>query len=57
MIANSESEVLVLRAQDLDRLRKRFPRTALKLFHNLSAILSERLRSMTEMATSEAKEK
>jgi len=43
-----DSEVLGLRMEDLTRLRKRFPRTALKLFENLSRILSERLRATTQ---------
>jgi len=44
VVAEKETEVLRLDADDLERLRRRFPRTALKLFENLSRILSERLR-------------
>jgi predicted RND superfamily exporter protein len=50
VVADCDCEVLSLSASDLLRLRRRFPRTALKLFANLSAILSRRLRDMTERA-------
>jgi hypothetical protein len=52
VVAEDPTEILMLRPEDLVRLKKRFPRTALKLFENLSAVLSERLRSLTVVATS-----
>jgi hydrophobe/amphiphile efflux-3 (HAE3) family protein len=45
VVALTDSEVLALRMEDLTHLRKRFPWTAVKLFENLSRILSERLRA------------
>jgi hypothetical protein len=36
--------LLVLTTADLDRLGRRFPRTASKIFRNLAVILSARLR-------------
>jgi len=48
VVAMTDSEVLGLRMEDLTHLRKRFPRTAVKLFENLSRILSERLRATTQ---------
>jgi hypothetical protein len=47
VIAELPSEVLRLDSQALDRLRKRFPFTAAKLFRNLAAVLSARLRDTT----------
>jgi len=45
VVAAADSELLALSAADLQRLEKRFPRTALKLLRNLARILSERLRT------------
>jgi hypothetical protein len=47
VVANSRTEVLALSADDLDRLARRFPRTALKLLNNVARIISERLRLTT----------
>jgi CRP/FNR family cyclic AMP-dependent transcriptional regulator len=47
VIADTDSEVLVLSADDLLGLERRFPRTALKLHRNLTTILTERLRITT----------
>jgi len=47
VVAESPSEVLRLDSQALDRLRKRFPFTAAKLFRNLAAVLCARLRDTT----------
>jgi predicted RND superfamily exporter protein len=51
VIANDDVEVLELTAADLDRLRRRFPRTANKVLYNLATILSARLRRLTDTAT------
>jgi hypothetical protein len=48
VVAESRAEVLVLSAEDLERLERRFPRTGLKVLHNLATILSQRLRDTTE---------
>jgi predicted RND superfamily exporter protein len=47
VLAEDDTDILMLRPEDLTRLKKRFPRTALKLFENMSAMLSERVRSLT----------
>ena len=47
VVSEGASEVLGLTAEDLNRLERRFPRTALKILHNLSMILSDRLRTTT----------
>jgi len=47
VVAESPSEVLQLDFQALERLRKRFPFTAAKLFRNLARVLAERLRDRT----------
>ncbi len=54
VVSESHSEVLALSAEDLQRLERRFPRTALKLLHNLSTILSERLRAATTTLVKDA---
>jgi len=56
VVADVPSEVLRLTAADLDHLRRRFPRTALKLFRNLATILSARLRETNQVAVSPAPE-
>jgi predicted RND superfamily exporter protein/CRP-like cAMP-binding protein len=48
VIANEDVEVLVLTASDLERLRRRFPRTANKVIYNLAIILSSRLRQSAD---------
>ena len=50
VVAESPAEVLRLDAPSLDRLRRRFPFTGVKLFQNLARILSERLRTTTQAA-------
>jgi len=49
VVADVPSEVLALDRDDIARIERRFPRTALKLLHNLSIILSERLRAATPL--------
>jgi CRP-like cAMP-binding protein len=45
VIAEESSELLLLDEASLDRLRRRFPLTAGKLFRNLAVMLSRRLRA------------
>jgi CRP-like cAMP-binding protein len=45
----SPTEYLILDAGFLDRLQRRHPRIAAKVFLNLARILSDRLESTTEM--------
>jgi predicted RND superfamily exporter protein len=54
VIAEEDCEVLELSTEDLERISRRFPRTALKLFGNLSRILSGRLRATTRAAVGAA---
>jgi CRP-like cAMP-binding protein len=48
VIADDDTEVLAVDAAALDRLRRRFPFTGVKLFQNLARILSKRLRATTQ---------
>jgi CRP-like cAMP-binding protein len=54
VIAEGDCEVLQLSTEDLERISRRFPRTALKLFGNLSRILSGRLRATSRAAAGAA---
>jgi CRP-like cAMP-binding protein len=45
--AEAPSEILQLDFDSLERLRKRFPFTAAKVFRNLARILTERLQDTT----------
>jgi len=47
VVAETESEVLVLSDVALERIRRRFPFTAAKLYRNIAGVLSERLRDQT----------
>lgn len=47
IIAKEDVELLLLNNETLDRLRQRFPKTAAKLFFNISTILSKRLFHIT----------
>jgi len=51
VVALEDVELLGIDAGALERLRKRFPFTAAKLFLNLSRIISRRLRETTEKLT------
>lgn len=51
VVALDDVEVLGISGDALERLRKRFPYTAAKLFLNLSRIISGRLRETTERLT------
>ena len=48
VMAEQESEVLVLSDAALERIRRRFPFTAAKLYRNIARVLTERLRDQTE---------
>lgn len=50
VIAEESAEVLRFDAAALDRLRRRFPFTSLKLHHNIARVLSARLRETTQAA-------
>jgi len=50
VIADEDVEVLALTTADLERLRRRFPRTANKVLYNLATILSTRLRDSADVA-------
>jgi CRP-like cAMP-binding protein len=47
VITEVECEVLVLSDSALERIRRRFPFTAAKLYRNIAGVLSERLRDQT----------
>jgi hydrophobe/amphiphile efflux-3 (HAE3) family protein len=51
VVAEEDVELLGIDGNALERLRKRFPYTAAKLFLNLSRIISGRLRETTEKLT------
>jgi len=55
VVAVGDIEVLRIDKESLDRARRRFPRIAAKLFYNLSAILSRRLRETTAAWAGEQK--
>ncbi|HEU5195419.1 MAG TPA: cyclic nucleotide-binding domain-containing protein, partial [Methylomirabilota bacterium] len=48
VVAESESEVLVVSDAALERIHRRFPFTAAKLYRNIASVLSERLRDQTQ---------
>jgi len=54
VVALEDVELLGIDANALERLRKRFPFTAAKLFLNLARIISGRLRETTEKLTHQA---
>ncbi|OGQ93734.1 MAG: hypothetical protein A2253_10825, partial [Deltaproteobacteria bacterium RIFOXYA2_FULL_55_11] len=54
VVALEDVELLGIDDKALERLRKRFPFTAAKLFLNLSRIISGRLRETTEKLTHQA---
>jgi uncharacterized protein len=47
VMAEENTEVLVISDQALERIRRRFPFTAAKLYRNIAGVLSERLRDQT----------
>src|SRR5262249_11633315 len=47
VVAEEECEVLALSDAALERIRRRFPFTAAKLYRNIARVLSERLRDQT----------
>jgi CRP-like cAMP-binding protein len=47
VMAEDECEVLTLSDVALERIRRRFPFTAAKLYRNIAGVLSERLRDQT----------
>jgi len=47
VVAEDQSEILVLSDAALDRVQRRFPFTAAKLYRNIASVLSERLRDQT----------
>jgi len=49
VVAVGNMEVLKIYEKSLERVRSRFPKIAAKLFYNLSAVLSRRLRENTEI--------
>jgi hypothetical protein len=48
--ALSDARLLCLRLADLERLRRRYPRTGAQIAHNLNEVLAARLVSLTERA-------
>jgi uncharacterized protein len=48
VIATDEVEVLAVNERFLDRIQRRYPRIASKVFLNLTRILSDRLERMTD---------
>ncbi|HEY2991664.1 MAG TPA: MMPL family transporter [Methylomirabilota bacterium] len=48
LVAESDTEVLVISDAALDRIQRRFPFTAAKLYRNIATVLCERLRDSTE---------
>jgi uncharacterized protein len=48
LVAETDTEVLVISDAALERIRRRFPFTAAKLYRNIATVLSERLREQTE---------
>jgi hypothetical protein len=48
VVAEDECEVLVLSDAALERIQRRFPFTAAKLYRNIARVLSERLRDQTD---------
>jgi uncharacterized protein len=48
LVAESEAEVLVISDAALDRIQRRFPFTAAKLYRNIATVLSQRLRDQTQ---------
>ncbi len=52
--AETDADVLRLDLAALERIRRRFPFTAVKLFRNLARVLAERLRRTTDALVAEA---
>lgn len=50
IVALEDTELLKIDEKSLERIRKRFPRVAAKLFMNISRILSDRLRTQNLMS-------
>ena len=48
LVAESATEVLVISDAALDRIQRRFPFTAAKLYRNIATVLSQRLRDQTQ---------
>jgi predicted RND superfamily exporter protein len=48
VVAETDTEVLAISYPSLERIRKRFPFTAAKMYRNLAGILSARLRERTD---------
>ena len=55
VVVSSSSEYLVLDGDFLDRLQRRYPRIAAKVFLNLTRILSDRLETSTGVSSSSQK--
>jgi len=51
VVAETDTEVLVISDAALERIQRRFPFTAAKLYRNIAAVLSERLRDQTAART------
>ncbi len=49
VVASRDTEVIVMSRSTLDRVRRRDPKIAAKVFENISAILSQRLTKMNEV--------
>jgi len=47
VVAEADTEVLVISDAALERIQRRFPFTAAKLYRNIASVLSERLRDQT----------
>ena len=54
VIASEEVEVLQIDGSRLERVQKRFPKVAAKLYYNLSQLLGSRLTSVTQSLVDEA---
>ena len=54
VVAECECEVLVLSDVALERIQRRFPFTAAKLYRNIAGVLSERLRDQTSARVAQA---
>ena len=48
LVAETDTEVLVISDAALERIQRRFPYTAAKLYRNIATVLSQRLRDSTE---------
>ena len=47
VVAETDAEVLVLSDAALERIQRRFPRAAAKLYRNIAGVLGERLKDQT----------